>query len=101
MSLHNIGLIHSLQGDNELAIENYTKALKIQREIGDNRGSVYSLNHLGDIEMENGNIKEGYPRGAMEEAAITGNMHVWGYLLLSNNIEIGVRPVRPNLSKYT
>jgi serine phosphatase RsbU (regulator of sigma subunit) len=48
-AFNNIGYIYQNQGDVKLALEFYHKGLKIQEEIGDQKGLAQSLNNIGYI----------------------------------------------------
>ena len=77
MSLNNIGVIYMNQGDPSVTaskeaslragitkgLEYYHKCLKIQEEIGNKNGIAYSLNNIGGIELDLGNVTSAWNYG--------------------------------------
>jgi serine phosphatase RsbU (regulator of sigma subunit)/Tfp pilus assembly protein PilF len=53
-SLNNIGIVHFYQGDFTVAMNYYSKSLKIAEEIGDKRSIAANLGNLGVVSVEQG-----------------------------------------------
>ncbi|HET6244230.1 MAG: tetratricopeptide repeat protein [Bacteroidetes bacterium] len=58
VSLNNIGLIYTYQGNYPEALKNYLSSLKIREELGDKFGIASSLNNIGYIYSNQGNYPE-------------------------------------------
>lgn len=56
ISLSNYGFLASVKGDIAEALNFFNKSLKIQEEIGDDRGIALSVNNLGFIYQKQGDI---------------------------------------------
>src|SRR5690606_31841205 len=54
LSLNNLGLVYQDSGRFEEALEAFSEALSIRREIGDASGMAQTLNNLGTIHQDNG-----------------------------------------------
>jgi tetratricopeptide (TPR) repeat protein len=55
-ALNNIGVVYNHQGEIPKTLEYYHKSLKIQEELGDNKGMAVSLNNIGYVYFNQGNI---------------------------------------------
>ncbi len=55
-ALNNIGYIYDLHGNPDLALEHYKKAIKLDKELGNNSGVGYTLNNIGLIYKKQGQI---------------------------------------------
>ncbi len=58
-SLSNIGLIKEKQGKTSQALTYYKRAQEIQTNIGDKKGVANSLFFIGNLQVENGEAREG------------------------------------------
>lgn len=57
-AISNEGYYHQEKGNNLIALENYNKALEIQKKINSKEAIAASLNNIGYIYRQMGNIKE-------------------------------------------
>ncbi|MGZ4040848.1 MAG: tetratricopeptide repeat protein [Bacteroidia bacterium] len=55
-AFNNSGLIYQTRGDKKRALEDYSKSLKMQEEIGDKAGIAASLTNIGFIYLSQGDI---------------------------------------------
>ena len=57
-SYNNIGLIYSIQGNYEKALDYYSKSVSIKKELGDKKGMGDSYHNIGVIYKEQGNYEK-------------------------------------------
>lgn len=55
---HNLGIIYQSQGNYEEAIDKYSQALKISKELGNKSTIAATLHQLGRIDQDQGNYEE-------------------------------------------
>jgi len=66
-TLHNIGHVWSVLGENQRALEFYELALPLRRAVGDRRGEGYTLHGMSFIYESEGNLDQAI---ACEEASV-------------------------------
>lgn len=57
-ALNNIGYINQNRGETEVALEYYSRSMKIDEEIGNKDGVAYSLNNFGLIYYDKGDVNK-------------------------------------------
>lgn len=74
-TLGNIGVIYKRQGNYQMALEYYSKALKIDEENGNEEAVARHFGNIGNVYMEQGNYAQALDNHfkALKQAEATGN----------------------------
>jgi tetratricopeptide (TPR) repeat protein len=85
-TLHSIGLVNRLLGDNQKALEYYNQALPLRREAGDVYGEAMTTHNIGAVYWNLGDNQKALDYYSQALALRRAAHDIWGESVTLNNI---------------